>query len=417
MQMALTAAKTPGKRRAERTRRYHLHAPGLVYALFTVLVGLAAVNRQNNLLFWILGVMLSALLISGFVSGIMMSSLRVRRLVAGHGVVGEPLTVRYSVTNTSPFLPAFGLHIEERAPSDELASAWPKLMASARAWIMHLGPRETIHGEATFWPTHRGEAMFDQVRIWTTFPFGIIKKSITISQPQHTLIYPQLYELRRDVLRSLEPQGASGARMAPRPGGGDDYFGMREFRPGDSMRQIAWKRTAALDQLVCVERTRPMPPRLRVVVNLTQATASLATDSESEASALEERAISLAASIVHAADAAGYELGLTVSGLNVPDLPIRRSHWHRARVLAALAAIDLDAPRGHGRQHRAPATMGERAAQVVIHPDRVEPELGRDDALHLSARQMKSLVVRPIGWEPAASLSGTAEPAAQESAA
>ena len=76
------------------TRRYHLGLPALAYVGLTILVGLAAVNRQNNLLFWILGVMLSGLLVSGLVSGIMMQSLRVRRLVAGHSLVGEPLTVR-----------------------------------------------------------------------------------------------------------------------------------------------------------------------------------------------------------------------------------------------------------------------------------------------------------------------------------
>ena len=54
-----------------------LHLPGFLYVGLTLVVGLAAVNRQNNLLFWILGVMLAALLISGLISGVMMQSLRV----------------------------------------------------------------------------------------------------------------------------------------------------------------------------------------------------------------------------------------------------------------------------------------------------------------------------------------------------
>ena len=371
------------------TRRYHLHLPALAYAGLTILVGHAAVNRQNNLLFWILGVMLAGLLVSGLVSGIMMRSLRVKRLVAGHGLVGEPLAVRYWVTNRSRFLPAFGLHIEELPAAGR--SGWPRLMKPARAWVMHLGPRETVHGEAVFWPTHRGELRFDRLRVWTTFPFGIIKKSITISQPQHTLIYPLLYELRRDVLKSVEPQGLAGSRVARRPGTGDDYYGMREFRPGDSMRHISWKRTACLDELVCLERTRATPPRLRVIVNLT------APDIPRE---LEETAISLAASILHAADGQGFEIGLSLPGTNLPALLTRRSHWHLSRVMSALAAVDLD----ETRQERGamPTTYGERAAQIVIHPDRVDPSIGRDDALNLSARQKSYLALRPIGWDPTA---------------
>jgi len=369
-------------------RRYHLHLPALLYIGMTVLVGLAAVNRQNNLLFWVLGVMLSALLLSGLVSGVMMQSLRVRRLVARHGAVGEPLTVRYSVTNRSRWLPAFGLHLEERRDG----AGWPALMAPARAWVMHLGPRETVHGEAVFWPTARGEARFGRLRIWTTFPFGIIKKSITVDQPQHTLIYPRLFGLRRDVLRSIEPQGVAGSRTSSRPGPGDDYYGMREFRPGDSARQIAWKRTAALDELVCIERTRPTPPRVRVVLNLTVPTTRLGPDAAA-ARELEEQAVSLAASIVQEAHQRGFEVGLAIPGTAAPPMLIRRSHWHRGRIMAALAAIDLDAPRVRaGVKGAGLGGLGERASQIVVHPDRVEPGLGRDDALHLSARHLDRLV-------------------------
>lgn len=375
--------------RATPIRRYHLHAPGFVYVALTLLVGLAAVNRQNNLLFWTLGVMLSALIISGLVSGISMQRLRIRRLVAGHGLVGEPLAVRYWVTNRSRLLPAFGLHVEELPVAGP--GGWPRLMKPARAWVMHMGPRETVHGEAVFWPTRRGEVRFDRLRVWTTFPFGIIKKSITISQPQHTLIYPQLYELRSDVLRSVEPQGLSGTRVSRHPGTGDDYYGIREFRPGDSMRHISWKRTACFDELVCLERTRTTPPRLRVIVNL--ATAGTPRP-------LEELAISLAASILHAADLQGFEIGLSLPGTDQPTMLTRRSHWHRARIMSALAAINLDASRrGPGPL---PTTYGERAAQIVVHADRIDPAIGRDDALHLSARQMSRLAVQPIGWVPAA---------------
>jgi uncharacterized protein (DUF58 family) len=381
-------------------RRYHLHLPGLLYVGLTLLVGLAAVNRQNNLLFWVLGVMLAALLISGLVSGVMMQSLRVKRLVTGNGLVGEPLTVRYAVTNRSRLFPGFNIHLEERPAAGR--TGWPQLMGSARAWVMHLGARETVHGEAVFWPRRRGEARFDRLRIWTTFPFGIIKKSITISQPQHTLVYPLLYELRPEVLNSIAPQGLSGTKISPHTGAGDDYYGMREFRPGDQLRQIAWKRSACLDQLVCLERTKPTPPRLRVVVNLTVPTDQLpvaeADGGSAAARRLEERAISLAASIVHAADLQGFEVGLSLPGTDEPALLIRRGHWHRAKIMAALAGVDLDAPRASAGP--SPATHGERAGQIVIHPHRVEPAVGRDDALHLTAGQLDRHVVRPIGWDP-----------------
>jgi uncharacterized protein (DUF58 family) len=260
---------------------------------------------------------------------------------------------------------------------------------------MHLGGLETVHGEAMYWPDRRGPAHFDELRIWSTFPFGIIRKSLARSQPQHTLVYPRLYPLRRRVLEAVAPAGAIGSRISPHAGAGDDYFGLREYRPGDPLRHIAWKRTANRDELVCIERTRPNPPKLRVVLNLTKPPRAPA---ESEEDDLEEQAISLAASIVHSADLAGYEIGLTVLGVDRAPIPIRRSHWHRNRIMAALAEIDLEEPRVPTGPW-APAHQ-ELAGLVVVHPDRVEPGVIRDDAWHFSARQMDHLVDRTGAHRP-----------------
>ena len=97
-------------------------------------------------------------------------------------------------------------------------------------------------------------------------------------------------------------------------GSGDDYYGMREFRHGDSMKQVAWKRSAAMDQLVCIERTTPAPPKVRVVINLTTSTDQLSarSDEQNKQNKLEEAAISIAASIICAADISGFEIGLKI---------------------------------------------------------------------------------------------------------
>src|SRR5688500_12852229 len=126
-------------------RHIHPHVPGIVYAGLLTLVGLAAMNNQNNLLFWVFGVMLAALFISAFTTAMFTWSLRVRRIDPQHGAVGEPLIVRYAVTNRSRALSAFNLHLQER--HDAGRAQWRNLMEPASAWVMHVGPRETVHGE------------------------------------------------------------------------------------------------------------------------------------------------------------------------------------------------------------------------------------------------------------------------------
>jgi uncharacterized protein (DUF58 family) len=329
--------------------------------------------------------------------------IRIRRLDPHHGAVGEPLIVRYAVSNRSRLLSMFNITVCESTSNGRIDD-WGKLMRPASAWVMHIGPRETVHGEAIFWPTKRGEVAFDRIKVSTTFPFGIIRKTITVSQPQHTLIHPMLYVLRQGVLNALRPTGLMGLKVTQQPGSGDDYFGVREFKPGDSMRHISWKRTAHADELITIERTSPSPAKMRVVLDLTVPTDQLRVDAKAPevGREMEEAAISLAASVIFAADAEGFEVGLTVQGLNVPAIAVRRNQWHLRKIMAALAAIQLDAPRSPARSQ--PIRDAERAALVVIAPDRVHPMIAREDAWYLTARQLETLAERPIGWNPGAAM-------------
>jgi uncharacterized protein (DUF58 family) len=357
-----------------------------------------AIKLENNLLFGIFGLMFSGLLISGIVSGVMMLGIRIKRIDPEHVAVGEPLFVRYQLENRNRYIPIFNVHIEELPVTGERGAGWQHFMEKSSAWIMHVGPRETVHGEQVFWPRSRGEVNFRGVRVWTTFPFGLIKKSVTLDQPQHTLVYPRLYELRRNVLRSIDTPGPVGTRITQRPGGMDDYFGLREYRSNDSVRHIAWKRSASIDQLVCVERSVPSPPRIRVVLDLTTPTDKLriAPSDAHSARDLEERAISLAGSVIHQASMAGFEVGLTVLGMRGPmtsHFAVRRNHWHTRKLLAALASINLD-----GEREQTPFTLltdTERSGLLVIRPDRVQPISDRPDVVYVTARQLEKLTASP----------------------
>ncbi len=388
-------------------RRVHAGAGFALYCLVAMLIALVAMNTGVNLLFWIFGVMAAAIVVGGVVSGSMMLSLGLRRLPTGRLVAGEPAVLRYAVTNRSRLLPAFGVWIEEAtgAGAEAGRTAQPRRRAvgpgrSGRmreldvqpAWIMHVGPGETVHGQAVLRPRRRGLLRLDPVRLASAFPFGLLRKSVTFSVEQELLVLPRTWPLRPGVLRELAPRGATGTRTGRRSGPGDDFFGLRDHRPEDGLRNVAWKRTADRDDLLVIERTRPNPPRLRVALNLTAATDALGVrpDEPVDARGLEERAISLAASIVVAADHLGYEVGLSVLGTGAASIPVRRTARHRDRILAELARIDLDLPRSS--RVALPPVEREGAALVVVHPARVEPDIVPAEALHYTARQAERLV-------------------------
>ena len=118
---------------------------------------------------------------------------------------------------------------------------------------------------------------------------------------------------------------------------------------------------------------------------------------------------------MHAADFAGFEIGLTILGTDRVPIAIRRSHWHCNRLMAALAAIDLESPRSTVRTQ--PIVEPSRAGVVVVHPDRVNPAVVGGEAWHFTARQLPHLVVAsatPVTTTPSAGPSAGAPSDAPE---
>jgi uncharacterized protein (DUF58 family) len=260
---------------------------------------------------------------------------------------------------------------------------------------MQVGPGETVHGETVLFPLRRGRFRFDRFRVSTTFPFGFLRKSVRFDQRSEVLVYPRVLPLRADLVPSLTRGGLGGARLSTTAGPGEDYFGVREYRPGDSVRQIAWKRVASGQGVVSIERSRTSPPRLRVVLNLATPTKELRVSEGNRPVAeiardLEEDAIALAASLIVQAENDGFEVGLTILGLDAPKAPVRRGHWHVERILATLADLDLDAPRaGPGRLVEGDR---DRASLAVVHVDRAAPAIAPSGAWHLVATRLESFL-------------------------
>ena len=366
-----------------------VNAP-ITFLLLLFLLAPAAVLQGNNILFWLLAVLVTIVLVSLVGSALMLRGLEVKRHLPMHGSVGEPLVIGYAVHRRRR-LPAFGLFIEEELDADRHGGF---AADRSRGWILHVGAGETVHGEGILVPDRRGRIEFTAFRIRTSFPFGLARRQRRFEQPQHTLIYPRVYQLQQRILSALTPQGPDGLRTTDQRGGGDDYFGIRQLRTGDSLRDIAWKLSAHRGDLLAIDRARPSPPRIRIVLDLSTPTGELQVGQDEPMTArdLEERAIALAASILKAATDRGLEVDVAVPGFEVPSLGFRGHAFHVHRVMTMLAGLDLDATRSTGASG---VPVMERAGLVVIRPDRVRPLRHRPDAWYLTARQLDEFIANP----------------------
>lgn len=343
--------------------RYHLSLNGALYVGVTLLLGVGAVNSQNNLLYIAFGLAIGGMLVSGLLSGAMLTGLRAERGEIESGAAGEALVVRYRVTNRNRLAPAFALVMEETAGG---VATWPRLMAAPRGGAVHVGPGQTVWIDAPSAPFRRGEALFEGFRATTSFPFGIVRKSVRFRAPGRALVRPEAAPVDGEAVRRAAMRAERDASRDARVGRGLDYVGLREYLPGDSLRRIAWRASARTGELVVREETRPSAGRLWVELELD----ALPERGGGDVGAVEranERAISVAAGLILEASRAGVAVGLSVPGVGVRrepvDAPSGRALPSRVGLLLDdLARIDL---REVGRGAPAPGVSRERAVAVV----------------------------------------------------
>ncbi len=310
-------------------RRLKFTREGWYYFFFTLGVGTAALNTGNNLLFLVLGLQLTAIVVSGILSELALQRLEVVRELPPDPAAGDPFTVRYRVTNRKRFWPSLTILIGEKGGP----------LARFRAPLLAAGPGETAVATVTCEVPWRGRYALDEIVLSTRFPFGLFEKERDLRLPGTLWILPAR-------VRAAERMAKGGYRDGERPEGraghGAEFHGLRELKPGDDRRQVHWLKSASAGRLLAIERERER--RRRVVIALDNR--GDAQDPEWLDGPVEE-----AAALLRLLSLRGLEVGLSVSGhYHAPDTgPLALKN--RLRELAELGVMPASGP--------APETRGD----------------------------------------------------------
>lgn len=163
----------------------------------------------------------------------------------------------------------------------------------------------------------RGVLRIERVRISTSHPFGLFRSWGWVHLPIEVMVYPR----PRGSLPLPEDSGARAGQRSRVATGTEEWLGLRDFRDGDSPRQVAWKAYARGAPLL-VKEYSSAGSQQRVF----DFSALFALD-------VEARLEQIARWIVDA-EATGQRYGLVL-----PSIRIAADHGpeHRHRCLSALA--------------------------------------------------------------------------------
>lgn len=90
----------------------------------------------------------------------------------------------------------------------------------------------------------RGVYSWNTIRARASDPFGLFDVECDIFAPGKILVRPAPLQVRPVTLKPRATLPTAGPIAARRAGSGTDFWGVREYRPGDSLRRINWKLAA-----------------------------------------------------------------------------------------------------------------------------------------------------------------------------
>lgn len=103
-------------------------------------------------------------------------------------------------------------------------------------------------------PDARGDFVFQGVQLLVDSPLRLWRQSRVAGAPQPVRVLPNFAPLTRLALAGAErATRLIGAHVTRRRGEGTDFRQLREYRVGDSMRQVDWKATARARKLISRE--------------------------------------------------------------------------------------------------------------------------------------------------------------------
>ncbi|HTS35204.1 MAG TPA: DUF58 domain-containing protein [Candidatus Solibacter sp.] len=308
--------------RLRETFDYDVTKAGIIYVLVTLVIGIAALNTGNNLLYIIVAAMLAAILVSGIVSAWVLRCLELDIRLPEHVFAGRAVMGRIVVRNPRRFFPSLSVRVVSTRRKRKTAAkewrweaatfAFPFNRPKEQQWLQlpdrrlrrvdvqpalpgifqgmayfpFLPAKSQLSADLELKFGRRGRYREDSFGLATRFPFAFLTKTRHVTLPREVLVYPRIEATDElfEVLPLVRGEWESFVR-----GRGSDLYLIREYMPEDSARHVDWKATAKSGSLKVREFAREDERKLCIVFDNPQAGAI--------AEAAYEKAVELAASL------------------------------------------------------------------------------------------------------------------------
>lgn len=307
--------------RSSDTKRPFLRLPrslsitreGKWYIGILLIIGVAAINTGNNLLYLVVATLLSLIIISGVLSEATLRGIIVERSLPPFVFKGAHAKGSLKVTNAKRLFSSYSFKVSELD------------IHAIDGYVLTLDAGQSVEVQTAYTFPRRGINRLNRLKVSTRFPFGLFTKGKEETRPDEVLVLPSID--RRRPVRFVKSRHAQGSRPDSTKGEGGGLYGLREYTLVDDSRHIHWKSAARSSRLFLKEFEDENERALTVIFENT-----------GEAGEHFEEMVDEAAGTINHYIGKGFSVGLKTRTSNIPPAP------GRDQLLALLKELALITP-------------------------------------------------------------------------
>ena len=295
--------------------RVMLPREGMMYLLIMIVAFVASLIGRSNMLMLVFSIMAGPFIVNGWVTFSLLRRNHVRRTVPPRAMAGETISVEITLQNRKLWFSSWLMVVRDRVgrsseggffgPSTEMGLAPTVLFASVK-------PRTERSACYQLRLNRRGRYRFGPLEVSTRFPLGLVERGFIVDEHGEMLVYPPIGNLSSRWYRESQLAAEMIERQQTRKGMFEDEFHhLRNFRSGDSPREVHWRTSARMNELMVQEFHQSRDQGLLVLLDLWQPSRPSDADIERV-----ELAVSFTATICmeHLRQTRGVEQVLSICG-------------------------------------------------------------------------------------------------------
>jgi uncharacterized protein (DUF58 family) len=272
--------------------------------------------------------------------------------------------------------------LEERVPE--------RLGQPVRVPITKLSSGEKLSHRYSVRCTRRGVYEIGPLVAVKGDPLGLTQRETVIAEPFELLVHPRIEIVSdRPLTRQFEDPPIRPPVSKPWPSG-LEFYGMREYKPGDDLRRIVWRASARTGKIMVREAEQGITDKITIILDTDRGTHSRDGEGLSESF---EAGVRAAASLAVRHLREGYEIKVETNG--GPLTRTLRGAQQQLPLLDAFAKVEL-AREPLGTVIRRLLGNAQRDAHNIL----ITPHLGQQEAAQLKLLLNKgvSILVVALLW-------------------